>query len=225
MRNGLPTSALTLGVALGLQTECSRLAGEEPEPGGQRWSMTEATAPDSQGGPTQADRADRTTDQSLDFGPVDPCPGTGCIIDSRGEVTRLSFESPGGPFNWESWLKRAEEFEAKRAAASAENERLRLQWIAEERERARDEAARQAELAAQSRGGWFDDYGWVLGGYGYAGGRRHRGEDRPKAHPKAESRPRPESANRTSLPAPGLTSPFPPPMTVIPSSSSRSFLP
>jgi len=169
------------------------------------------------------DHSDSATGAALKQEPATPTQGTACIIDSQGRVTRLKFQSSPGGFDREGWLKRVKEFEERRAEARAENERLRLQWIAEERQRAREEAMRQAALEVEAGRNRGSDYGWVLGGYGYR--LPHGGHGRPRPPVKGSSKPRPEPSKPIFLPAPNLTSPFPHSSTKNPKSANKSFLP
>lgn len=174
--------------------------------------------------PDRADRPAVSTSQTPEPETVKPAQGTACIVDSSGRVTRFSFETASAPFDWEGWRARVEEFEQRRSAARAENERLRLQWIAEERERAREEAARNSAAQTEPRRQESGQYGWILGGT--PGGRPWQGPGgRPRPPRETASKPRPDRPEPIFLPAPNLTSPFPHSSTRDPKSTHRSFLP
>jgi hypothetical protein len=212
MRNPSYAIALALSAGLYAWTSLPVEAGSGPgrtakEPLGNTSAPFGLTDHSELSGHSDSSHSDSREHSAPETKPTPPAQGTGCIIDTRGRVTHLKFAVPPGGFDREGWLKRVKDFEKRRAEARAENERLRLQWIAEERQRAREAADRQAALKTEASRSGGSDYGWILGGYGYRGGRK--GHVRPHRPAKVATRPRPEPSKPIFLPAPNLTSPFP----------------
>jgi len=159
--------------------------------------------------------------------PEEPVPGTGersasaLIIDSQGRALHLTFDAPPPAAATDRWFQRMEAYDKDYAIARARDEALRREWIANERERAEQEAARQAEEQAWAR--QAPTYGtayWLGGG----GGRRH---DRPSSRGRQRSSTRAEVSPLSPifLPTPNLTSPFPRSQPKPPPASNKSFLP